>query len=280
MFDSSYVHENTGSHHHIEMAAGVPASWISPVRFTNGRTVFRLQVKQKPNQTTPTTYTLCMSQGAGSSCEFIGRFDQTGVFSYEAKLPFSYVKNGFDWSRATAPTDLRVVVKDTKNNNIDEGSSFDGAPDRSLYLPLDVRLTAWVVTNGATVDMSDSPLEPTPPVDMSDLPPEPTPPVVESDAGILDAGPPDSGDPSSDAGAGTDSSFDETPSPKPASTHADSGDTVTAATAGGIAPQSDTSGVTGGCSAAGHRSSTPMLSFALLGLALLARRTRTLPAPS
>jgi poly(3-hydroxybutyrate) depolymerase len=144
LLDATYRHEG-GSHDRAQkMNPAAPADWARPVDYAGGRARLRLEVRSKPNPHAKTLYLVCFIQRQDYTCSPYVRFRAPGVYTWEVPLAsFWQSKKKYDFSRK--PAEVHLIVKDANQVNLDRGNPFAGAPDLSLYLPLDVRAHVEIV---------------------------------------------------------------------------------------------------------------------------------------
>lgn len=82
------------SHYYVtgdKLEGDIPKNWISPVDYRNGTVHIRIEVKDKPAGSAPTTCTLCYipnkGKGNGYGCTGTGVFTEEGV--YERDVPMT-----------------------------------------------------------------------------------------------------------------------------------------------------------------------------------------------
>jgi hypothetical protein len=157
--DIGYTHARGSHYYGGRLAAEVPASWRTPTDFSGGKAYVRIEVKKKPNETQSTMYQFCLIQSQDYTCSQYTKFSKAGIYEWSADLArFWQSHAAYDWGKK--PSQIHLIVKDPNQVGIDSGSNFIGAPNTGLYLPLDIRITIWIVSKGATLDRTGLPPEP------------------------------------------------------------------------------------------------------------------------
>jgi hypothetical protein len=157
--DIGYTHARGSHYYGGRLAADVPASWRTPTDFSGGKAYVRIEVKKKPNETQSTMYQFCLIQSQDYTCSQYTKFSKAGIYEWSADLArFWQSHAAYDWGKK--PNQIHLIVKDPNQVGIDSGSNFIGAPNTGLYLPLDIRITIWIVSKGATLDRTGLPPEP------------------------------------------------------------------------------------------------------------------------
>lgn len=138
-----------------------PESWRRPVDYFRGKIYYRLEVFAKPNDTTITHVIsrLTTDTYEGTHNIWLGfgacAFQTTGVHYFEQPvMAFRPMIPGvqFNWEHPIHA--YQLVVTDGRGVPVhrrleQKHSQYEGAPDLSRYLPLDLRYTAVVVPPGA-----------------------------------------------------------------------------------------------------------------------------------
>lgn len=139
-----------------------PDNWRRPVDYFSGRIHYRIEVFEKPNDTTVTQVIsrLTTDTYEGTHNIWLGHgvsaFQRKGVhYSEQPVMGFRpMIANvQFNWEHPIHA--FQLVVVDGRGVPVhrrleQKHSQFEGAPDLARYLPLDVRYAAVVVAPGAS----------------------------------------------------------------------------------------------------------------------------------
>lgn len=255
----TYTHSATttrDSHYIVPPLQGTPSDWVSPVDYSHGTAVVRLEVFTKPTNIA-TRFQICFEGSPSYACtNQAPAYTTTGVYTWTTPFTSFYQYSQLNWSQGVR--DIALILKDTSNGK--PAPENVGATESAKYMPTRIRVTVTLVSPGSTY---------VPPAD-------PDAGVVVPDAGVVDAGTVDAGtvDAGFDAGV-IDAGFVDAGSPDPVEVDAglDAGSQppdpapVRAEPDGGS--QSEVTAVTGtGCSGA------PAGVLALLAIVLMGRRRR------
>ena len=194
----TYTHSGTttrDSHMTLSPLPGTPANWVSPVDYTQGTAVVRLEVFSKPT-TAATRFQICFEGTPSYACtDQAPAYTTPGVYTWTTRFTNFYQFNQVNWSQGVRS--ISLILKNTTNGK--PSPENVGATESARYMPTDLRVTVTLVSAGATY-------QPPPATDAG---------VVPVDAGVLDAGAPvaDAGVMVRDAGvlpvdAGTPSEVD------------------------------------------------------------------------
>jgi hypothetical protein len=182
----TYTHSpatTTDSHYRVAPAGGTPSNWVTPVDFSHGTAVVRLEVFTKPSAV-PTRFQICFEATPSYACtDQAPAYTSPGVYTWTTSFTNFYQYAQVDWSKGVRT--VALILKDT--NNVKPAPENVGATVSALYMPTDVRVTVTIVSPGGTY----------------------VPPDAGVDAGAVDAGTvADAG--ASDAGVANDAgaSFD------------------------------------------------------------------------
>ncbi len=140
----------------FQMPSSSPASWTSPINYSQGTLYQRVEIIEKPT-TTPARYALCMFQdqvlaprhacGDPSKIAFTG----TGIYYSSQSMTSLYqYSTAVDWTRK--PHVIMLDITDDFNHQPDSYTGFMdkwfGTPNWSLYYPMKLRYTAIIVPPG------------------------------------------------------------------------------------------------------------------------------------
>lgn len=190
----TYTHSattTTDSHYRVDPLVGTPSNWVSPIDYSHGTAVVRLQVFSKPTNT-PTRFQICFEATPSYACtDQAPAYTATGVYTWTTPFPNFYQYNMVDWAQGTRR--VALILKDTMNGK--PAPENVGATVSALYMPTDLRVTVTIVSPGGTYVPPDAGVPDAGVVDAG---------VVDAgvaDAGVVDAGTADAGG-DVDAGAG------------------------------------------------------------------------------
>lgn len=129
-----------------------PADWSTPEDYAGGTVHFRLEVLEKPGATGVMSQ-VCLEQGGRTAgrraCAGDFAFFDKGDFRWSQPLSEFVGAATFDWTRR--PEELVLLHKDCFGKVVSsQTTDWVGSPFLTLYYPLRARLTAAVVSNGAT----------------------------------------------------------------------------------------------------------------------------------
>ncbi|MFT3712225.1 MAG: hypothetical protein QM817_31660 [Archangium sp.] len=205
----TYTHSattTTDSHYRVDPLPGTPSNWVSPIDYSHGTAVVRLQVFTKPT-TTATRYQICFEATPSYACtDQAPAYTTPGVYTWTTSFTNFYQYNQVDWSQGTRR--VALILKDTMN--VKPAPENVGATVSALYMPTDLRVTVTIVSPGGTYVPPDAGF------DAGMVVVDAGTPDADFDAGGVDAGTPDAGTPDSgiedvDAGEEADAGV-ETPS--------------------------------------------------------------------
>lgn len=269
--DVTYTHSaqtTSDSHYMVNPLAGTPANWTSPVNYSQGSAVVRLEVLTKPTAQ-PTKFQICFEGSPSYACtNQAPTYTTTGVSTWTTSFPSFYQYSSVNWAQGARR--IALILKDTNNGK--PAPENVGATESAKYMPTQLRVTVTLVSAGSTY---------VPPEVDAGVPDAGMPQPVDAGAPVIDAGTPviDAGTPVVDAGipAEVDAAHpEEVDAGTPA--ELDAGMATVAPDAGSaeptLAPTTDPAvpgeyaAATGGCSA------SPVGVLAVPGLALLRRRRR------
>lgn len=181
----TYTHSGTttrDSHMTLSPLPGTPSNWVSPVDYTQGTAVVRLEVFTKPT-TAATRFQICFEGTPSYACtDQAPAYTTPGVYTWTSRFTNFYQFNQVNWSQGVRR--ISLILKNTTNGK--PSPENVGATESARYMPTDLRVTVTLVSAGATYQP----------------PPAPDAGVVPVDAGVVDAGAPvtDAGAPVPDAG--------------------------------------------------------------------------------
>lgn len=180
----TYTHSGTttrDSHMTLSPLPGTPTNWVSPVDYTQGTAVVRLEVFTKPTNAA-TRFQICFEGTPSYACtDQAPAYTTPGVYTWTTRFTNFYQFNQVDWTRGA--TRISLILKNTTNGK--PSPENVGATESARYMPTDLRVTVTLVSAGATYQ-----------------------PPAATDAGVgpVDAGAMDAGVPRPDAGSMTSDS--------------------------------------------------------------------------
>jgi hypothetical protein len=189
----TYTHSattTTDSHYRVDPLTGTPTNWVSPIDYSHGTAVVRLEVFTKPTNT-PTRFQICFEATPSYACtDQAPAYTTTGVYTWTTQFTNFYQYNLVDWSQGTRR--VALILKDTMN--VKPAPENVGAQVSALYMPTDLRVTVTIVSPGGTYVPPDAGVPDAGPID----------------AGVMDAGAMDAGSEagSFDAGVNEDAGLD------------------------------------------------------------------------
>jgi hypothetical protein len=135
-----------------------PTDWTSPVDYRNGTVHVRIEVLEKPNDYTPTTWSLCyipnQGQGNGYGCTSTGIYLNQGVHEKDIPMTSFWENESIIWSAGIKQMDL--VIKDDSGG---QGHAHK-REDHENYFPTRVRMSMIQVAAGEVYDPNLLPTEP------------------------------------------------------------------------------------------------------------------------
>ena len=141
------------SHYYVtgdKLKPEIPKNWKSPVDYRNGTVHIRVEVKDKPAGSAPTTWTLCYipnkGQGNGYGCTGTSVFTEEGVYEKDVSMTSFWENESIIWEEGIKQMDL--VIKDDSGG---QGHAHKRA-DHEKFFPTTVRITMIQVAAGATYD--------------------------------------------------------------------------------------------------------------------------------
>ncbi len=249
----TYTHSGTttnDSHYVLPPLQGTPSNWVSPIDYSHGTAVVRLEVFTKPT-TIATRFQICFEGSPSYACtNQAPAYTTTGVYTWTTPFTNFYQYSSLNWAQGVR--DIALILKDTSNGK--PSPENVGATESAKYMPTQLRVTVTLVSPGSTY---------VPPAD-------PDAGVVVPDAGmVVDAGVRDAGFDAGVIDAGSMEPIDAgSPDMDAGEAEVDAGTTTPPPEAPDAGSGNETWEATGGCSGA------PSGVLALLGLALIGRRRR------
>ena len=212
----TYTHSATttsDSHYVINPLAGTPSNWVSPIDYSRGTAVVRLEVFTKPT-TIPTRFQICFDGSPSYACtDQAPAYTTPGVYTWTTPFTSFFQYSQVNWSLGTRQ--IALILKDTSNGK--PAPENVGATESAKYMPTRLRVTVTLVSPGGTY-----------------VPPATDAGVPTADAGVLDAGLRDAGTP--DAGATVDAGAAEDAGVAEGDAGQDAGAPVEELDAGRVAP--------------------------------------------
>lgn len=178
--DVTYTHSaqtTTDSHYRVVPLPGTPPDWTSPVDYTHGTAVVRLEVFTKPTAT-PTRFQICFEGSPSYACtDQAPAYTAPGVYTWVTPFTNFYQYASVNWSQV--PSHIALILKDTNNGK--PSPENVGATESAKYMPTLLRVTVTLVGPGSTYVPPDADAG----VDAGPLMP---PDAGPADAGLIDAG--------------------------------------------------------------------------------------------
>jgi hypothetical protein len=141
------------SHYYVtgdKLKADIPKNWTSPMDYRNGTVHIRIEVKDKPAGSAPTTWTLCYipnkGKGNGYGCTGTGVFTEEGVYERDVLMTSFWENESILWEEGIKQMDL--VIKDDSGG---QGHAHKRT-DHEKFFPTTVRITMVQVAAGAEYD--------------------------------------------------------------------------------------------------------------------------------
>ena len=141
------------SHYYVtgdKLKPEIPKNWASPVDYRNGTVHIRIEVKDKPAGSAPTTWTLCYipnkGKGNGYGCTGTSVFTEEGVYERDVPMTSFWENESIIWEEGIKQMDL--VIKDDSGG---QGHAHKRA-DHEKFFPTTVRIAMIQVAAGATYD--------------------------------------------------------------------------------------------------------------------------------
>lgn len=141
------------SHYYVkepDLSPARPKDWTAPVDYRNGTVHVRIEVLEKPENTQPTTWSVCYipnkGQNHGYGCIGTPVYKEKGVYEKDIPMTSFWQNNDIVWSEGVKRMD--VVMKDDHNLHAHK------RPDPEKFFPTKIRLTLIQVSAGAKYDPS------------------------------------------------------------------------------------------------------------------------------
>lgn len=159
------------SHYTLDALPANPPSWTSPVDYTKGTVVVRLEVFTKPSDA-PTRLQICF-EGNPYSCTLqSATYYATGIYTWTSRFDQFYSPG--TPSYVTSPEAMSLILKD--DMNVKPAPENVGATQAARYMPTELRVTVTLVSAGATYEPpAPTPVEPSPEPDPDPTPADPPP---------------------------------------------------------------------------------------------------------
>ncbi|MCA9601915.1 MAG: hypothetical protein KC417_07825 [Myxococcales bacterium] len=166
--DEEYTHTaKEMSHHSGPPTEVLPSNWASPVDYRQGTMHVRVELKSTASSK-GIRWLVVFGQPGVYTCGTQKSMNGPGIYEWDTPVSkYSCKGDGYDFG--APPKSITYVIRDASGVKVDSGQPYAGAPDLSLYYPLEARVTVTMVSNGATY----------------------VPPAPEMDASVPDAGAPD-----------------------------------------------------------------------------------------
>jgi hypothetical protein len=167
----TYTHSGTttrDSHMTLTPLPGTPSNWVSPVDYSQGTAVVRLEVFTKPTDAA-TRFQICFEGTPSYACtDQAPAYMTTGVYTWTSRFTNFYQFNQVNWAQGVRR--ISLILKNTTNGK--PSPENVGVAESARYMPTDLRVTVTLVSAGATYQ-----------------PPSTDAGAVRADAGVLvDAG--------------------------------------------------------------------------------------------
>jgi hypothetical protein len=147
--DVTYTHSGqttSDSHYVLAPRSGTPANWASPVDYSHGTAVVRLEVFTKPTAT-PTRFQICFEGNPSYACtNQAPAYTTTGVYTWTTPFTSFYQYSSVNW--ALGVRDIALILKDTSNGK--PSPENVGATESAKYMPTNLRVTVTLVSPGST----------------------------------------------------------------------------------------------------------------------------------
>ena len=143
------------SHYYVtgdKLKPETPKNWTSPVDYRNGSVHIRIEVKDKPAGSSPTTWTLCYipnkGKGNGYGCTGTEVFTEEGVYERDVPMTSFWENESIIWEEGIKQMDL--VIKDHSGG---QGHAHKRT-DHEKFFPTTVRITMVQVAAGGRMIQS------------------------------------------------------------------------------------------------------------------------------
>ena len=165
------------SHYMVLPRTGTPSNWVSPIDYSHGTAVVRLEVFTKPTSIA-TRFQICFEGSPSYACtNQAPAYTTTGVYTWSTPFPNFYQYSSVNWAQGVR--DIALILKDTNNGK--PAPENVGATESAKYMPTNVRVTVTLVSPGSTY------VDPTVVVDAG-TPDAGIPPPVDAGVPVVDAG--------------------------------------------------------------------------------------------
>ncbi|MDF1860183.1 MAG: hypothetical protein P1U87_08210 [Verrucomicrobiales bacterium] len=139
-----------------ELGRGTPTDWTAPVDYRNGTVYIRIEVLEKPDGETPTTWSLCYLPNRGRDnnygCTKTPSYTTEGVYEKDVKMTEFWENDSIIWSEGIKQMSLVV-----KRANAGGKAHAHLQPDLKAFFPTRIRVTMVQVAKGSTYDASRVP---------------------------------------------------------------------------------------------------------------------------
>jgi hypothetical protein len=145
--EATYTHSSnttSDSHYRLTPLTGTPTNWVSPVDYSRGTAVVRLEVFTKPTDAR-TRFQICFEATPNYACtDQAPAYSTTGVYTWTTLFSNFYQYSLVDWSKGTLK--VALILKDTQN--VKPAPENVGGSESARYLPTDLRVTVTIVSSG------------------------------------------------------------------------------------------------------------------------------------
>ncbi|MBD3391108.1 MAG: hypothetical protein GF418_03545 [Chitinivibrionales bacterium] len=150
------------SHMNLQFSDSVPEDWTSP-NYANGKSYVRYEIHSMPEPHMNSAFQMCLNKdnppGSGNGtqwhmCHNCSDFPFPAVYWHEQELPW-WTYGTADWSIMGTGYPQAVLKEGGSACSKPIASSWsgwEGHPDVSLYLPITVRWTTYIVAEGDEFD--------------------------------------------------------------------------------------------------------------------------------
>lgn len=164
LFDRTFTFEEkdavpTKSHLFVkgdELGKDTPTDWTAPVDYRNGTVHVRIEVIEKPEGETPTTWSLCYIPNRGRDnnygCTNTPSYTTEGVYEKDVKMNEFWENDSIIWSEGIKQMSLVI-----KRANAGGKAHAHLQPDLKKFFPTRIRVTMVQVAKGSSYDASQVP---------------------------------------------------------------------------------------------------------------------------
>lgn len=150
VIDETWVHtpDMPDSHYRVSPSAETPASWVSPIDYSQGTAHVYLEVHTKPTDQ-PTRFQVCFEATPTYACTAQSpTYTEVGTYDWETSFADFWSPPGesVDWTLGV--NKVASILKDTMNGK--PSADNVGAETAALYMPTEVRLVVTIVEPGGT----------------------------------------------------------------------------------------------------------------------------------